>query len=395
MGRKSREKKSLRDATVPELEMRLAWTKEAARVLMERAKKGDREAEEALLRKLRQHSKMVTQYRCELTPEVLRELHRVQLVTVDHPKRGLEQVQDLLVADLLPCEMAQALGISAQAYRMLKDYPAAGEALRRAWDNAGHCEIATLDLHRREVLLAYFTGRKDDAFRHANAAIDGYRGLGGPGHDLDGEGLAKSYLFRGQLWGHEKNFGRAAADQSLALSLIPPHKVVYGYAVFDLAATLAHLGREERLQAFQYVLVARNSFRRRSASVQRARLDWLEGLLRWDLDYPPRPRAKFLLERAQADFIDASMPYETAAVTADLLRLTFPDRYKILLFLNKLEPRLGPLLAGLRDVTRRLQEIRDAAGVAGLRGERAVGRAICAMRTACEASPGVLPCLLS
>lgn len=395
MGRKSRENEgNLRDATVPELEMWLSWSEKAARELMERTKKGDREAEEALLRKLRQNRKMVTQPRCELTSKVFRKLVRVQRVTENRPKRGMEQVQDLLAPDLLPCEMAQALGILAHAHRMLKNYAAAEEALRRAWTVAGNCEIAVLDLHRREVLLAYVTGRPDDAFRHANAAIDGYRSLGGPGHDLDGEGLAKSYMFRGQLWYHEKHFGKAATDLGLAVSVIPPDKVVFGYAVVDLAWALSHGGMAARQEALQHVLGARSSFRRRAASVHRARLDWLEGLLRWDLDYGQRPRAKFLLQRAQEDFIEAAMPYETAAVTADLLRLTFPDRQKILGFLIKLKPQLDPLLAGLRDLTRGLQAVQDAAEVCGWSAERGIDRAISALREACEDSPGVIPCLL-
>lgn len=371
--------------TIEELIRKPHWSRAEARRIFEAAARGDVRAREAVIERLSP--------KCELDPGVFDDLHRIEAEVLDKPEQGLRRVRSYLSSELFlsPCERAQAWGIASLALRMLGDISGAESALEEASEIAGDCDLAALDNHRRTVLVRFAAHRIDEAYSHADSAVAGYRALGGPGHDLWGEGLARSLRIRGHLRYHCGAYHRALPDLGEALSITPPTSELFLDATFDLSATLAQVGEEEQRCAYDYVTSARQSFRRRPKSPQRARLDWLEGSLRWRLR-EDRERGKWLLKRAQKDFIGFSMPYEVSGVTADLLRTLFPHRNNLRVFLAEWRPRLCGFLP--RELWTPFLAVTTAVETSHWAGESLVDRAIASFREAASLKAGIPPCLI-
>lgn len=365
-------------------------SRSAAAELVALVASGDPEAEAAVIRTL---SAGTLDQPHDLDEHVRAELYDAMEVTGSDPEAGLELGRKLTSSLVAPCELAQAWGIQAQAHRMLGQYTAAEKCLEEAGEVAGGCELAMADLLRRRGLVRYFGGRRREGLADADEAVALYRRLGSPGHDLDGEGLAKSLMARGKVRWHEGDFRGAIVDFGEAVSLIPPRKVVFVYAVANLAVALKDGGPEERLMAMDLLAPARHAFRVfPNGSLQRSKLDWVEGMLRWDLRRGKRAYARKLLLRAREYFIDKKMPFETAAVTADLFRMAFPDRSRLLELSEEWRPAFRRLVRA-PDLRRAFGEVDRAAQAYGWDAERRLDRVISELRAACEA-PGVIPCLL-
>lgn len=383
MACKEEEKAALEASTLEELVKSLPWSDDAAEEIFRRASAGDSEARKVALKSLRKFH-----IPCEFSPETFEKLKDLQWETDDDPGRGLAKVRELMKSDLAPCELGQAHGIEAQALRMLNDYVGAKAAISRAWSVAGFCDLSVPDLELRSMWPAYHDGRIEEAIRHADTAVKGYKLLDGPGHDLDGEGLAVSMMNRGELYYLTGSYEAAAVDLGEAVALIHPSNRLLATAIFNLAVALERLGSAERRRAYQDVLVCRAAFMRRGRTVPRAKLDWLEGSLRVQLSENPK-RGRKLLRRGLTDLIHFEIPYDAAALAADIMRVLFPDRHRIVGFLDEKKPRILRLVRAILPLVEALDGVSAAAwGV----DPQALDRAIASLREAC--GPRVLPCLV-
>ncbi len=86
------------------------------------------------------------------------------------------------------------------------------------------------------------------------------------------------------------------------------------------------------------------------------------------------------------------MPFEAAAVSADLFRITFPDRILLLELVAEWRPTIRRLVRA-PELLRGFDKVKQAAKTYGWDAEERLDRAISDLRAACQA-PGVLPCLL-
>lgn len=299
------------------------------------------------------------------------------------------------------CAQAQALGLVAQSHRMSRDFEAAEECLRLAAVIAHGCESCLADVDRRWVFLLLALGLYTLALGKADASVNRYEALGHSGHDLDGAGLAKALLARGQARWYLGEYSESAREFETCLAMLSheDHEVLYLHVTVALAAALKECGPERQKEAVGLVNGVRKArFLRRHHrdSPHLARLNWLEGTLKYKLRIGQPCRARDLVEDALRIFIARDMPDEAPAVLADLSMMAaprwdakYPDRGMVVGVLKKFEPAVSAL--SLRPPVRTgLVELRKASWVHGWDAHKGMVAAIRSLREAASGS-GVLP----
>lgn len=99
------------------------------------------------------------------------------------------------------CEAVQSWGVYAAAFRMRGRLGSSEAALRQAFLIANGCLACLADLERREAFIKRDLKLYPTALGLANSSIERYKLLAGHvTHDLDGNGLAKAFLCRGQIY---------------------------------------------------------------------------------------------------------------------------------------------------------------------------------------------------
>lgn len=320
----------------------------------------------------------------------------VKAIDADGPLNE-SAVAELLrkASPLTKCEIVQALGTEAYLYRLKGRLDKAEATLAKALETAGTCRQCQLDLLRRRAELRGSQGRYSEGHDDADAAVRGYRDLGGPGHDLHGEGEANSLSVRGM---HRYDLGDlhgSIADFGRVLQILAPRRTpdLFAYGVMNLAIPLRKSGPEGREQALQLIVVVRQKFRGvLNGTLPRAKLDWLEGSLKLSLKCRFRCRWVRLLQRAMEDFARMGMDAEAMAVMADLALVKYPNRDEIkALFVV---PEIKDLVIGKR-FREPLEELFHATKERTFRSTPRLGESIGRLRQVAEKSPGVLPCFVS
>ena len=127
------------------------------------------------------------------------------------------------------CERVQVLGIDAARCRALGKHGDAETLLEQARELAASCRVqhddanpCLLDVDRRRSILLTTQGRREVALAEAQATLDGYRKLGGPGHDLHGQGAANALFARAFARFHMRDAAGASADFAKCLAMVPP-----------------------------------------------------------------------------------------------------------------------------------------------------------------------------
>lgn len=303
-----------------------------------------------------------------------------------------------------PCEAVRGWGLYAASLRAQGKLDAALAAIEHALLLAGNCLPCLADLDRREAYVKRDMKLFPEALDLANSSIHRNTLLSGkPDHDIHGAGLAKAYLCRGQIHYEAGKAGlpdapvllaTAVADISHSLSMISraDSPQLYGPVVFNLAYALSATGKTEDLVlANEHIKVARQQFKGvREGSPERAKLDWVTAMVRYELREMKLHRVLEYLYRAQQDFLDKGMVQEVVAVTSDIGRLTFPDQNRIRTLFEEVEQRAEKLSPELRQ---RLRDVIRATKLEGWNAAELVRSAIEALRRAC--GPRTMPCLIA
>lgn len=186
----------------------------------------------------------------------------------------------------------------------------------------------------------------------------------------------------------------AAADIGKVVSMVSrkDSPILLGKAIFNLAAALFSTARREDLRlANAHLSDARRQFKGvREGSPERAKLDWLTAMIRYELGSIKAHRVWEYLSRAREDFLKADMPNEAVAVTSDLARISFPNRDKIRDLMSSIESRISRTSLGFQ------QKIRDVIAAANIKdwdAPKVLRSTIVELRDVC--GPKVLPCLIS
>jgi hypothetical protein len=239
------------------------------------------------------------------------------------------------------CETVQVLGLRSYRRRLLGDLPGAECLLSEAWALAPLCPLAVgdlnpceLDLQRRTAVLEAALGRTADAIRRAQIPVDGYERLGGAGHDLDGDGLAKALYARGDIRQFMGDFDGSAADFAVCLDRFPRTSPLWLRVQQGLADVLLHSGPLGQLEAWKLMSRLRLSMRRQD-TVVRAHFLWTDGQLTIVLG---KQRGVDKLKESLKIFRKETMPYHCVGVAHDLCLALYPRGREILRLLGSLEP---------------------------------------------------------
>lgn len=339
-------------------------------------------------------------------PELLEDLLRLCADRVEsNPTKGLALCRATVqLAPLLGhgCQVVQAYGIMSDAERSLGFLREAHQSIGYAFSITDGCIACFSTLHRKKALVRRDERNFGEAISEFNTAL-GFQAQASIDHDLHGHGVAKILLGRGSTF-YEAGLAdpvnrtlllsSAVADISRSLSLISPTESskLYRIGVFNLAWALSASGRKDDLVlADRNVREARRLFKGVQArSAERAKLDWLTAMVRYELRSMKLYRVCEYLKRAQQDFIELGMPQEAVAVTADLARLSFPDQNQIREYISNMEDRLSHISSELRQ---RLREVVAATFIEDWNAPMVLRASIEALREAC--GPKVLACLVS
>jgi tetratricopeptide (TPR) repeat protein len=366
-------------------------------MLVKRAHEGDLRAAERLAKEAEKLAAKLRAGADKARLAFIKRLKRVKDQINLNPLKGRTGAEEALREALLvggPCEVVQAWGVFAYAQRAQKELDDAEQSLAQAWALAGDCADCLAYLHHRRARLRAAQRRYREGLIDAGFSEDHYRRFG-PGHDLDGEGLANSLEARGQILYFLGRKEEAAEVFAECVRILPPRKEdLYAYAVVNLGVALRGLGPERKQDALDSLALARNRFRSvTEASVPRVKLDWLEGDLRCELkDRPDRGRE--LLYRALGDCPGLGLEAEGLAIASDLTLFLFPVRARILRMLEDFRPSMERLLRTPK-LRRGFDEIYQAADACGWHAEERLRRTIAEVRRSVSGLPGVFPCPVS
>ena len=301
-----------------------------------------------------------------------------------------------------PCAQVQTLGIAAQSDRMSGDFAAAEELLRTAENLAGACASCHADLDRRWAHFFMARGWHLTALRKAEESLRRYQALGHPGHDLYGAGLEEALLARGQARWYLGRHEESARDFERCLEALDPdeHDDLYHGVLVSLGVALKECGQrgqEEAVGVLRGVRKTRFMRRDRRNSAHLARLNCLEGSLKYKLRMGPPCRARAMVRIGLELFLLRDMPEDGVATLADLARMVAPRRgvEPSRIRIEELLEDYGPPLAtlGVSEATETaLAGLKAACGLWSWDG-RELTSAIRTLRSS-VASTRVLPCLL-
>jgi hypothetical protein len=265
------------------------------------------------------------------------ELLMVKDLTTSGPGTTGQWIEDLEVRArrLGRCQVVQVLGLSARRLTLIGDLAAARETLGRARAEAGDCQACILDTLRREALLLLHLGDKAGALTKSQGAMDGYEALGGPGHDLNGDGWASSLIARAQIRFELGDRAGAAADFAIALEHFPRPSKIWRVTHQNLSHTLTLSGPVERSLASKDLVSLRLRMRK-GVTVERAGFLWMDGQLVISIGerrYLGMDRLIASLRLYRHPKIATPGPW--LGVASDYSRALYPQREKIARFLER------------------------------------------------------------
>jgi len=329
------------------------------------------------------------------------DLRRAAVLIHSNPTSGLAELAELRdrAWRFGSCERVQVLGVDAYRCRSLGRLDEAEALLERARDLALCCRLrrddvnpCLLDVDRRISLLLTAQNRHEKALAKAQSTLDGYRRLGGPGHDLHGQGLAQALVARAPIRSFMGDPAAASADFAQALALVPPElEDLHESILYNLARALFETGTAGKKEADKLLTRLRRSFSQRPLAVPRARFDWLDSMLCWEVRRVNRHRAREKLHETQEAFHSPlGMPDEFVAATGDLLLLYFPDRREMRKVLEKAK-RMGEGFITDPEQWRRLCELEKLVGAGPWTPHDDLESAVRGLR---DSVSGVIPSLI-
>ncbi len=295
-----------------------------------------------LLRKLRGRTWIVLEQRKHWDLTFLRiYLDHCDGVLFDNPKAGLELAELApRLARLIPerspaawqfctttAEKRQHRELLVRSHTVLGGaYRAAGKMTEAedAYDEA--CRICDshpvssttrANLYKRLCRLRSSQKRYSEALDLVDFAIKVYR-------ERDQEYFADSLLMKGYVLGEAGRGAEAVPFFSEALSLTKPKpsssllvKNTFHSAVHNLATAISQGGRSDDLcMALRYVNQAKKFFARKTSSINKHKLLWVEGRLAGRLGSTRLAERRFL--KAFKEFLKLGAPVEAALVGLDL-----------------------------------------------------------------------------
>jgi len=300
------------------------------------------------------------------------------------------------------CERVQVLGIDAARCRALGKHADAETLLDQARELAVTCRLqhedakpCLLDVDRRHSILLTTQGRHEDALAEAQSTLDGYRKLGGPGHDLHGQGMAKALFARAFVRFHMGAAAGASADFAECLAMVPPDVDDLHESIrHNLAWSLFRTDAAGKKEADKLLSKVRRSFSHRPMSVPRAHFDWLDSMLTWEVRRRNRHRARNKLHETQeAFFSPLRTPDQFVAATSDLLLVYFPDRDEMRKVLEKAK-RMGKGFITDPEQWRRLCELEKLVDAGIWTPHDDLESAVRGLRESVSGVPGIIPSLI-
>lgn len=154
-------------------------------------------------------------------------------------------------------------------HRLLDELAAAEEVLTRASALVPACRSASpgrpnpcyLEVHWRWGMLDMSLGRRREGLEKVETSLGGYQDLGGPGHNLNGDGVTSMRRARARILFALKEYDAAAADYSACLERSPMGSQLWLDTYQNVATALANAGPEGRERAWKLLGKQRLSFR--------------------------------------------------------------------------------------------------------------------------------------
>jgi tetratricopeptide (TPR) repeat protein len=302
------------------------------------------------------------------------------------------------------CEAVQADGLEAYRLRLLEHLEAARELLEQAWRLGGACALeregvnpCRLDVGRRLAVALTALGQYPKALATVEESLGGYQRLGGPGHDLDGDGIANCLSVRAQIRSFMGDPAGAAGDFAVCLDRRPTGSNLFDQTRRDLAWALFETGDEGKEDAYKYLQKHRLAYRRRELTPDRAQFDWLDGELEFSrkgrVGRNRRKRGEKKMMRAIEGFAEAGLPAEFEAAASDLLKALRHDRTALLEHLETLHPMAMRLIKSPEQLRRFQLILNECQGTPSPSTWSRIERAIGELR---EAAGGthLPPCLI-
>jgi tetratricopeptide (TPR) repeat protein len=302
------------------------------------------------------------------------------------------------------CEAVQATGLEAYRLRRLGRNEAARGLLEQAWRLGASCPLdreglnpCRLDVGWRLAVVLTALGLYPKALATVEESLEGYRRLGGPGHDLDGDGIAKCLSVRAKIRSFMGDHAGAAGDFAACLERLPTGSSFFDQTQRDLAWALFQTGDEGKEDAYKYLQKHRLAYRRRELTPDRAQFDWLDGQLEFSrkgrVGRNRRKRGEKKMMRAIEGFAEAGLPAEFEAAASDLLRALRHDRTALLEHLETLHPMAMRLIKSPEQLRRFQLILNECQGTPSPSTWSRIERAIGELR---EAAGGthLPPCLI-
>lgn len=241
------------------------------------------------------------------------------------------------------CENVMVTCLKAYRHRLLGDYAQAEAHLSIADDAAAACRSARpgrpnpcrLEVLWRRGMVCMSTDRVPEALELVEATLAGYRRLGDPGHNLDGNGIAAMTMARGEIRYELGDFPGAAADFASCVARLPAGSLKWLRARHNLAVQFAFCGSHGAETAVRLLAHQRLAHRKRDMTVEKAITFWLDGSLAFRLR---KQRWDEKLSQALDGFAQLSMPKHYWRVASDICQTKYPRRDEIKRFLRKAEP---------------------------------------------------------
>jgi len=332
------------------------------------------------------------------------DLRKVASIVYSNPADGEARLADLResVWRFGSCERVQVFGIDAARCRALGKLADAESLLDQARELAVSCRLqhddanpCLLDVDRRHSILLTTQGRLEEALTKADSTLDGYRLLGGPGHDLHGQGLASALFARAFARFHMGDAAGASAEFAECLAMVPPDvEDLHESIRHNLAWSLLKTDAAGKKQADKLLPKVRRSFSHRPMTVQRAHFDWLDSMLGWEVRRRNRHRARNKLHETQeAFFSPLRTPDQFVAATGDLLLVYFPDRDEMRKVLEKAK-RMGEGFITDPEQWRRLCELEKLVDAGIWTPHDDLESAVRGLRDSVSGVPGIIPSLI-
>ena len=191
------------------------------------------------------------------------------------------------------------------------------------------------------------------AMERIEICLAGYRQLG-PGHDLDGDGVANCLSNRGQIRFFMGDADGAIADLGASLERWRPESPPFLAALLNLGVALERAGQRE--EAYRLLRKPRLRFRTLPPCAHRAVFDLLDGNLEYQRGTRNRHRGREKIRDAVDGFATLGMPDEFTRAVADYVQSIRRNPEAVFAFLEEIEGTARELVTAPEQI-RRLREI--------------------------------------